>query len=75
LNQEHCAASWDNINYYYDFGKMIGHGSFGTVRIATRREEERKVPGSLKIQKKSGGSGGESPANASFGQALAGSTS
>ena len=29
---EHCTASIENINFYYKMGKIIGTGSFGTVR-------------------------------------------
>ena len=39
LNKHHLAASTDNINYYYKMLNIIGHGSFGTVRLAIDRDE------------------------------------
>jgi hypothetical protein len=38
LSEEHCAASSENINFYYKTGKILGSGSFGSVKLATLRE-------------------------------------
>jgi len=32
-------ASKDNIRFFYKIGKVLGHGAFGTVRIAYSREQ------------------------------------
>ena len=40
LSEEHCVASQENINYYYKMGRVLGSGSFGSVKLATLRSQE-----------------------------------
>jgi serine/threonine protein kinase len=38
----HSTASRENINHYFNIGKIVGHGSYGVVKIATEKNTNNR---------------------------------